>query len=212
MKPNRFERSYRDTIPLEGVTTKSLSNSIPMSRSAGKISMSCDHCGMTYETYACWAKRVARHYCSKACANAGKETPIEKTCAVCGETFITTPAAAWKFSTCSKKCMTVKRRQFLLAEAKNMGSSSVYNYGKHERGGQISKKLNDDVIREIINDPRPQAEIGKDYGICQSHVSQIKRRVIWGHVTDKPPNVLAQGRETLCGEASLWSGGLGAAT
>lgn len=202
MKPNRFERSYRDTIPVNGVTTKSLSNPTPMSRSAGKIGMSCDHCGMTYETYACWAKRVARHYCSKACANAGKETPIEKTCAVCGETFITTPAAAWKFSTCSKKCMSERKRQFLLAEAKNMDTSSVYNYGKHERGGQISKKLNDDLVREILNDPRPQSEIGKDYGICQSHVSQIMRRVIWGHVTDKPSNAALTGAEGRSPKAS----------
>jgi len=188
MKPNRFERNYRDTPPPRSGMQCEIANKTPMTRSAGKIGMSCDHCGMGYETYACWAKRTAHHYCSKACANSAKETPVEKTCVICGEIFITTPAAAWKFSTCSRKCLKEKRRRFLLAEAANMGQSRVFNYGKHERGTQISKKLDDKKVREILNDPRSQSIIGKDYGIGQGHVSQIKRRVIWGHVQANPPN------------------------
>lgn len=182
MKPNRFERNYRDTIPQNKVTTKSLSNATPMSRSAGKIGMSCDHCGMSYETYACWAKRVARHYCSKACSNAGKETPVEKECSICGTVFITTPSAACKHSTCSRKCLKEKRSIFLKQQARDMAHSSIYNYGDHERGSTISKKLDENQVNEILSDTRSQQKIAESYGVSQGAVSYIKQRITWAHV------------------------------
>lgn len=183
MKPNRFERNYRDTpAPAEGVQ-REFSNKTPMGRSAGKIAMSCDHCGLSYETYACWAKRTARHFCSRACANAAKEVRVEKSCVICGTVFTATPSTVDKSSTCSRKCLRENRRRFLLSEASNMSESSIFNYGNHEHGaGLVFAKLDEDKVRAIRDDQRTQSAIAADYGISQSAVSQIKLRTIWAHV------------------------------
>ena len=59
---------------------------------------------------------------------------------------------------------------------------------KDERGsrprGEKHKNthLSDDDIRAIRADPRPQRAIAKTYGISQTPVSMIKRRLTWGHV------------------------------
>jgi hypothetical protein len=182
MKPNRFERNYRDTFPLKSGVAKEFSNATPMSRTAGKINMDCDHCGLAYETYACWAKRVAHHYCSRACASAAKETPVEKTCIVCGSVFTTVPSSLKRHSTCSINCLKKNRARLLKIHANDMSKSPIYNYGNHERGSQVSKKLTEEDVKKIKADQRPQTAIAKDYGIGQTTVSHIKTGKSWMHV------------------------------
>lgn len=188
MKPNRFERDYKDTpAPASGVECE-LSNKTKISRTQGKIGLNCDLCGMPFETYACWAKRVNRHYCSKGCASAGKVTQVENTCVICGDTFLTQKnykeGSRNKKTTCSMECRKEKRRRFLIKEAKNMSESPIFNYGNHEKGEQISPNLSDDDVRAIRADQRPQTKIAAQYGISQSNVSQIKARKTWVHVDD----------------------------
>ena len=90
-----------------------------------------------------------------------------------------------------------------------MSKSPIFNYGNHERGGQISRNLSDDDVRAIRADTRPQTQIADQYGISQSNVSQIKTRATWAHVSDdEPPNALAN-RRPACGASAL-SDGLGA--
>lgn len=64
--------------------------------------------------------------------------------------------------------------------------------GRHAHGPEHSAwvrgekqhmaKLTDEIVRRIRDDRRAQSAIAAEYGIAQSHVSQIKRRVIWKHV------------------------------
>jgi hypothetical protein len=183
MKPNRFERDYKDTpAPAAGVV-REFSNKTKLARTQGKININCDLCGMPYETYACWAKRTNNHYCSRACANAAKEIPVEKCCVVCGTTFIANPTTAKKLSTCSRRCLKENRSRFLTKEAKNMAESPIFNYGDHEKGADIgNSKLSDDDIFAIRADLRPQKQIAAQYGISQSNVSHIKNRDTWAHL------------------------------
>jgi len=206
MKPNRFERDYKDTpAPIAGIE-REFSNKTKLARTQGKININCDLCGLLYETYACWAKRTSNHYCSKACANAAKEIPVEKFCVICGGTFIANPTTAKKLTTCSRKCLKVNRSRLLTAEAENMSKSPIFNYGNHERGEQISRNLSDDDVRAIRADTRPQTQIADQYGISQSNVSQIKTRATWAHVSDdEPPNVELRGRAA--GEGPVERGG-----
>lgn len=61
---------------------------------------------------------------------------------------------------------------------------------KDQRGtrprGECHKNthLTEDDIRAIRSDMRTQREIAKAFGIAQTPVSQIKRRITWKHVTD----------------------------
>ncbi len=49
---------------------------------------------------------------------------------------------------------------------------------KHRR----RRKLNLNLVRAIRADNRGQAILAKIYGVCQSNVSQIKSRKIWGWI------------------------------
>ncbi|MBI1919653.1 MAG: hypothetical protein HYS23_01085 [Geobacter sp.] len=182
-KPNKFERSYRDTPPpIDGVV-RHISAKTPLSRTHGKVGMNCDFCGMPYETYACWAARTNAHYCSKACSNEAKKIPVRKNCVVCGSEFITNPTTAVRISTCSRKCLKQNRQAFLFAQAADMGNSPIFNYGNHERGEEIvGHKLDADKVLSIRADCRPQKLIAVDFSITQSLVSLIKRRLVWRHV------------------------------
>lgn len=58
--------------------------------------------------------------------------------------------------------------------------------GRARRGlgeGCGSAKLTENDVRKIRSDARLQADIASDFGVSPSLVSQIKRRVIWQHLT-----------------------------
>jgi hypothetical protein len=64
----------------------------------------------------------------------------------------------------------------------NMQDRSVRG-GLDQRGTRNpAAHLTPEDVRAIRRDSRAQREIAEDYGIGQSHVSQIKRGVIWAHV------------------------------
>lgn len=181
-KPNRFERSMRETFPLKDGMSNHTSNKTKLSRSSSKVSLNCDMCGIGFEKYACWAKRTKNHYCGRGCSNEAKRRVAERQCIECGKHMEMIPGNLDRLSTCSKECSSERRRKHLLNEYANMSQSSIYNYGNHEKGSQISGKLDENMVRLIRADERSQAKIARDYGISQTTVSHIKRGSTWGHV------------------------------
>lgn len=110
-KPKRNERSIADTPPSKDARLWHRSNLTELARAAGKIRLSCDFCGLEFETYACWAKRYSAHFCSHACAGEYKKIPVEKHCVICGAVFTTNPTTAMRYVTCSRKCLIENRRR-----------------------------------------------------------------------------------------------------
>lgn len=43
-------------------------------------------------------------------------------------------------------------------------------------------RLNEEQVRNILKDVRPQRVIAKDYGVCQRTINVIKNRIGWKHV------------------------------
>jgi hypothetical protein len=109
MKGNGYENHYRSIAPpTEGLRVQG-SNLTKLARNKSKLPFNCDHCGLAYETYACWAKRYSNHYCSRACASAAKVIRFPKDCAICGTEMLITPSDYPKVFTCSTPCMRRKR-------------------------------------------------------------------------------------------------------
>ena len=176
MKPKQFERSYRDTpAPKAGVQFIG-SNKTAIIRTVGMIGMNCDYCGTSYETYACWAKRVNRHFCSHSCAGKFKQEPIDKSCEICGDKFtVHGVARAARSATCSRKCHNIKYSKML--------KERVIPMNNNLQGEKCSwAELKESDINAIRNDTRPQTTIAKEYGVTQSTISSIKLGKSWKHI------------------------------
>lgn len=51
------------------------------------------------------------------------------------------------------------------------------------RGSRVgTSKLTEAMVASIRADARARAEIAKEYGLCKSHVSEIRTRKVWRHV------------------------------
>ena len=50
---------------------------------------------------------------------------------------------------------------------------------------QVFAKLDDDKVRLILADPRPQREIAEVFGVCQQVISDIKKNRTWKHIERK---------------------------
>lgn len=108
----KFERSYRDTIPILGVLTKVLSNRTKATRVHGILSFSCEICGLAFTKPAAWAKRSNHHYCSRACASEAKRKPrIIKLCIVCAKEFSVSPWQDERYVTCGRECLGMSRKE-----------------------------------------------------------------------------------------------------
>lgn len=178
-----FSESYRDIAPPKNGLRAEGSNKTKLSRSAGKIGLNCDHCGLSFETWACWAKKHANHYCSKACTDAAKIYKVKKNCIICGKEFEVIESRVAKVVTCSRACLRANRKKLLLAEASDMKNSAIYNFGVHERGEAVSRKLTEKDVVAIFVATGSQRSIALMYGVGQSSISHIKRRHTWAHVT-----------------------------
>ena len=94
---------------------KERSNLTPLNLSAGKVLVNCDNCELEFLKPAAWAKRVARHYCSKSCVAAGKIKRLRMACVACGCPLFVTPSCAAKGAgkTCSKACESAHRSRLV---------------------------------------------------------------------------------------------------
>ena len=119
MKPSRYDRSIAP--PKDGMKYQ-WSQLTGILRNKSKLSLNCDHCGLSFEKYACWAKRCARHYCGRACACAAKIIRFPKDCVICGTVMMLNASLALRKFTCSSACMRKKR----VTSNVNMRSSPDY--------------------------------------------------------------------------------------
>lgn len=177
-----------DITPPAGGMVAQGSNKTKNVRSAAMMSLVCDNCGNSYETYACWFNKDGKknHFCSVGCHNEWRKIKIISACEICGKHFFTTPSEWFKKYTCSRKCLKKKRSEFLTSEASNMATSSIFNFGIHETGIELGcAKLTAEQVEKIYFDGRPQSSIAIDFGISQSNVSNIKLGKTWGHITSK---------------------------
>lgn len=104
-----YQVHYRHIAPPKSGLLKESSQSTAITKVKSKLPFNCDHCGLLFEKYACWAKRCTNHYCSRACNWASKVIRIHKNCVVCNAEMLLTPSDYKKFSTCSKECLRKNR-------------------------------------------------------------------------------------------------------
>jgi hypothetical protein len=109
MKANGYERNYKDIAPPKNGLNYHRSQLTSVQRNNAKLEFNCDHCGLLFERYACWAKRSRHHYCGRACAAAAKVVRIPKSCVVCGTEMLLIPSAFNRVSGCSRECMRKRR-------------------------------------------------------------------------------------------------------
>ena len=71
------------------------------------------------------------------------------------------------------------------------GEAWAHVGGKLEKRGiakgenQVFAKLDDDKVRLILADSRPQREIAEAFGVCQQVISDIKKNKTWKHIERK---------------------------
>ena len=104
-----YDANYRHIPPPKSGMLKQGSQLTPIAKIKSKLPFNCDHCGLLFEKYACWAKRNAHHYCSRACCWAAKVIRIPKNCVVCDAEIMLTPSNYPRITTCSKLCLRKKR-------------------------------------------------------------------------------------------------------
>lgn len=91
------------------------------------------------------------------------------------------PAGRWVLHRCDNPSCVNPDHLFLGDSRANIDDCvSKGRQARGERGG--GAKLSAAEVLAIRNDPRPQPQIAADYGICQPHVCDIKRRKKWSHV------------------------------
>jgi len=118
-KPKKNERSIYDTLPNSENRLWHIANTHKISKSAGKIGLNCENCGIAFETQACWAKRINHHFCSHSCASEFKKIEIKKNCNVCGNEIIVNPTTYFRHVTCSSECKKEDRKRKMNAQHGN---------------------------------------------------------------------------------------------
>jgi len=118
-KPKKNERSIYDTMPNSESSLWHIANTHKISKSAGKIGLNCECCGLEFETQACWAKRYKNHFCSDACKDEFRRIEIKKNCNVCGNEIICTPTNYFRYVTCSSECKKEDRKRKMNARHGN---------------------------------------------------------------------------------------------
>jgi len=68
------------------------------------------------------------------------------------------------------------------AHAMSFAASAAWISATPRGERHASAILTEDAIRRIRSDQRLQKVVAAEHGICQSHVSLIKRRKLWAHV------------------------------
>ena len=186
MKLRESKSSYRHIIPPAGGMIRQGSNKTKIARSAAMMSLVCDNCGDSYETYSCWFNKGGKknHFCSCGCHIEWRKIKIIKSCEICYEHFTVSPTNWFRKVTCSRKCMIKKRSDFMINEASHMSLSPIYNFGNHETAIELGyAKFTVDQVQKIYLDARTQSVISAEFKISQSNVSNIKLGKTWGYAT-----------------------------
>lgn len=176
MKSTGYEKHYTEIIPpKDGMAFHKAS---PTKKLQSKLSFNCDHCGILFEKYACWAKRTTHHYCGRACASAAKVIRIPKNCVVCDTEMLLTPTYFKRVSACSKTCQRKRRT----GNNSNLRSSPDYNaIIKRVRKNAVCKECNATsgpwIVRGVrlwVEDGLACADGETAYLVCQKcHLKSV---------------------------------------
>lgn len=87
---------------------------------------------------------------------------------------------------CDVPCCVNPEHLFLGTDKDNRQDSirkgRAYLIGQPQGVKHARAKFTETQVRAIRNDPRPQARIGKDYGVGQGTIGRVKRRERYGNV------------------------------
>ena len=139
-----------------------------LSRVTGKVSLDCPVCGMSFERYACWAKRKKVCYCSKACSDESKRRPVEMKCVVCSSMFMNIPSQSSKIVTCSDTCMKSKRR-----DLKKRGVLLPEQYRAYR--GEGNGKLTPAQAQEIATSTESTSVLATLHKVSATTIRNIRR-------------------------------------
>jgi hypothetical protein len=73
---------------------KERNNLTPLLRSAGRLLVNCEQCGLEFSKPIAWMKRTAHHYCGIGCSAASRIKRVFRSCAGCGTLLLVTPSTA----------------------------------------------------------------------------------------------------------------------
>jgi hypothetical protein len=143
------------------------SNLTPLSRKTGKIVLDCPICFISFERYACWAKRKKVCYCSKACADEAKRRPQKFTCVVCATDFTSIPSMVGRLVTCSEACRSTRRRELKAAGV------LLANPKRHRGVGAL--KLNAAQVSEIESSTDSAKSLAAKHGVSDATIYSLWR-------------------------------------
>lgn len=96
-------------VPAKGISVET-SNRLPLSKTTGKLKFICPVCENIFYKPVAWAKRTSNHFCSRACASAGRIVRYEIPCVICGKIMSLRFSNIIRVTTCSKICSSKRRR------------------------------------------------------------------------------------------------------
>ena len=169
-------RRAGDTV---GVTMVSeLSNKTKISGCAGNVSLICPICGIGFERKYSEAKRHDVSYCGRACAGIGCRVQVERECKVCYAKYSVKKSIVDAITCCSKKCKSIAQSEMTSVMDVKLWKTGVFMPGEKVNCSKLTEKQ----AKEIYNDSRNNAEIGRQYGITRAAVRAIKIKKTWVHI------------------------------
>ena len=191
MKTTGYENHYIGIAPPKDGLKYQRAQLTSVQRNKAKLGFNCDHCGIPFEKYACWAKRHTHHYCGRPCASAAKVIRIPKPCVVCGTEVLLTPSDFKRVSTCSRDCKRKRR----VVNNKNQRSSPEYmSIVKRLKATAVCSTCNTtngpwvvQGIKTWIEDKLAYADGGDARLVCQHcHLSSVSHKATQStYITDR---------------------------
>ncbi len=141
-----------------------------LARQTGKIRLDCPICGISFERYACHARKSKVCYCGKGCADEAKRRPVEVTCVECGVVFISIPAevSRGKYCTCSKSCRSIHRKKLVL---EGITFKNINRLTRLDGNGKITAKQ----ASEIAQSQELTSALSERYKVSATTVRNIRR-------------------------------------
>lgn len=100
---------FKSDMPRVGLA-RSFSSPTGIARTHGKVGLTCPICGIRFERYAAWVRKVSGNCtCSRACAAEARKVRVITQCRVCGTEMELTPSNAVRVVTCSRRCSRLRR-------------------------------------------------------------------------------------------------------
>ena len=150
--------------------SREISGLTTLARQTGKIRLDCPICGLSFERYACHARKSKVCYCGKACSDEAKRKPVQVTCVECGVIFFSIPAevSRGKYCTCSKSCRSIHRRKLVFA---GITLQNINRLTRESGNGKITAKQ----ASEIAQSQELTSDLSAKYQVSATTVRNIRR-------------------------------------